>query len=244
MVEEAFHFLTHFEGSFFHTIKTIVKKPGQFSLDYCNGLRKKYFKPVSLFMLLVVLYLLFPRFSGLNLKLGTYASDEFNYRWISVPMISQKMKAKSVDFDTLANLYAQKSSSVSKVSLFLLIPLSAFVTFILYRRRNKYLFDHFVICTEIISFYIAFNFLAIPFISFLAEKINKKWGNFFHDDNTFLAIGILLLLLSFLFVAFKRFFKEHWFRTLLKVLVFAALFDVFVMYLYGLIVLSITMLLV
>src|SRR4029078_451394 len=68
-LEEGFHFLTHFEGTFFTTIKTIFAKPGQVSVDYANGIRKKYFKLLSLFLLLVVLYLLFPVFEGLNMKL-------------------------------------------------------------------------------------------------------------------------------------------------------------------------------
>lgn len=78
--EDAFHFVTHFEGTFFTTLKTVFSKPGKLSLDYCNGLRKKYFKPLPFFMLLVVLYLIFPLFTGLNMPFkyylgnGSYAS--------------------------------------------------------------------------------------------------------------------------------------------------------------------------
>ena len=67
--EEGLHFITHFEGTFFNTLKKIFTRPGQLSVDYCNGKRKTYFKPLSLFLLLVVLYLLFPFFEGLNMKL-------------------------------------------------------------------------------------------------------------------------------------------------------------------------------
>lgn len=78
--EDAFHFITHFEGTFFNTLKAVFSKPGKLSLDYCDGLRKKYFKPLPFFMLLVVLYLIFPFFTGLNmpfkyyLNKGSYAS--------------------------------------------------------------------------------------------------------------------------------------------------------------------------
>lgn len=70
--EEALHFLTHFEGKFLTTVKAIFFKPGRLSFDYCNGIRKKYFKPLPLFMLLVVLYLIFPLFSGLNMPFRFY----------------------------------------------------------------------------------------------------------------------------------------------------------------------------
>src|SRR6478736_8508316 len=69
LFEEGLHFLTHFDGTFFNTLKKIFTKPGQLSVDYCNGKRKTYFKPLSFFLLLVVLYLLFPVFEGLNMKL-------------------------------------------------------------------------------------------------------------------------------------------------------------------------------
>src|SRR5688500_3391743 len=73
--EEAFHFLTHFEGKFLTTIKTIFTNPGMLSLDYCNGIRKKYFKPISLFLMIVILYLLFPLFEGLNMRLQYHQSQ-------------------------------------------------------------------------------------------------------------------------------------------------------------------------
>ena len=72
---DAFHFITHFEGTFFNTLRAIFKSPGKLSLDYCNGLHKRYFKPLSFFMLLVILYLLFPRFTGLNMPFKYYLNE-------------------------------------------------------------------------------------------------------------------------------------------------------------------------
>lgn len=73
LLEEGFHFVTHFEGTLLTTIKTIFTKPGQLTLDYCNGVRKKYFRPLSFFLLLVVFYLVFPLLSGLNMTLYNHS---------------------------------------------------------------------------------------------------------------------------------------------------------------------------
>ena len=81
LFEEAFHFITHFDGTFFNTIKAIVTKPGKLSLDYCDGIRKKYFKPMSFFLLLVVIYLLFPVFEGLNQRLYYYTHNPIYGEW-------------------------------------------------------------------------------------------------------------------------------------------------------------------
>src|SRR5579871_2821131 len=69
LFEEVLHFLTHFDGTLLRNIKTMLTYPGKVSEDFCYGIRKKYFKPLSLFLLLVILYLLFPLFGGLNMKL-------------------------------------------------------------------------------------------------------------------------------------------------------------------------------
>jgi hypothetical protein len=95
--EDAFHFITHFEGTLFNTLKTIFSKPGKLSLDYCNGLRKKYFKPLAFFMLLVVLYLIFPFFTGLNMPFSFYISKgSFANRAIS--------KKTGVNMDSMASI--------------------------------------------------------------------------------------------------------------------------------------------
>lgn len=242
LVEEAFHFLTHVEGSFFVTLKTIFRHPGKFSLDYCQGLRKKYFKPVSLFMLLVVLYLLFPKFSGLNMKLGTYASDEYGFTWIAIPAIQQKMVSKKADFNSLAELYAKKSATVTKLALFLLIPLSALLTSVLFYRRKRYFFDHLIISTEIMSFYIALNFLLIPFISWIAETIHKEWIRFFYDGNIALSLSVTVISLIYLILAFRRFFQQDWILVALKAFIFWLLFGEVVLYIYRVLVFQLTML--
>lgn len=76
--EDAVHFITHLEGSFFTTLKTIFTRPGKYAYDFCDGQRKKYFKPLSLFMVLVVLYLLVPIYAGLNMPF-TYFLFEKDY---------------------------------------------------------------------------------------------------------------------------------------------------------------------
>lgn len=244
LIEEGFHFVTHVEGSFFVTLKTVFLHPGKLSLDYCNGIRKKYFKPVSLFMLLVVLYLLFPKFSGLNMKLGTYATEIYGFTWVAIPVVQKKMAAKKVDFNTLADMYAKKSGAVAKLSLFLLIPLSAMVTAFLFLRSKRYYFDHLILCTEIISFYIALNFLLIPFIAWIAESINKEWISFFYDGNQFLMILVTGATLLFLTTSFRRFFQQQWLLVALKAIVFWYVFGEIILYVYRLIVFLLTMLFV
>lgn len=148
--EDALHFITHLDGTLITTIKTIFTKPGQLSLDYCSGKRKKYFKPLSFFLLLVVLYLLFPLFEGLNMRLQYYPNSfgKFALNWIET-----KAASKRITEDELAELFAHKSGKWSKLLLLIIIPLSAFTLWLLHIRKRKYFFDHLVLSTEINSFF-------------------------------------------------------------------------------------------
>lgn len=242
LFEEGFHFITHFEGSFFTTVKTIFTKPGKFSLDYCNGIRKKYFKPVSLLLLFIVLYLLFPRFQGLNMKLNTYASKQYDFTWASIPLIKSKMKDKQIDYKQVSILYDSKSAAVSKISLFVIIPLAAFVLFALFLGTKNYFFDHTIMALELTSIYIGLHFLFIPFVSFIAEKINKSWSAFFYDDNYWLGYAIILIDLVIVTYAFKTFYQQKWIWSILKAAIYIVVFGEIIFYIYRLAVLFFTLL--
>ncbi len=242
--EEGLHFLTHFEGSFLTTLKTVFTKPGKFSLDYCAGIRKKYFKPVSLFLLLVVLYLLFPRFQGLNMKLGTYTAEPYGFTWVAVPLVDTKMKNKKISFQGLANIYESKSSSVSKIGLLFILPFASAVLLLLFFNTRKYYFDHFILALELCSLFIALHFLLIPFISFLAELVNKNWASFFWDDNYWLSYFVTALDLLLISVAFRRFYHQKWIWTIPKALIYIVIFGGVIIYLYRVLVLIVTLTLI
>jgi Protein of unknown function (DUF3667) len=241
--EEGLHFITHFEGNFLTTLKTVFTKPGQFSLDYCSGVRKKYFKPVSLFLLLIVLYLLFPRFQGLNMKLDTYATDKYGFTWASVSLIKAKKENIKVEYWELAVIYDAKSSSISKIALFFILPVAAAIMLVLFFKTKKYYFDHLILSLELSSFYIALHFLLIPFFSFIAERINKDWMQFFWDENLWLTWFQILIDVLFVSVAFKRFYGQKWVWIIPKALIYTFLFQVWVIYLYRLLVLVVTLML-
>ena len=108
LFEEGLHFITHFEGTFFNTLKKIFAKPGQLSVDYCKGKRKTYFKPLSLFLLLVVVYLLFPVFEGLNMKLY-YHTHHILYGKYAMRASSEVMIQEKLTDQQLLSLFQQKS---------------------------------------------------------------------------------------------------------------------------------------
>lgn len=246
--EDAVHFLTHFEGTFFNTLGAIFTKPGKLSLDYCNGIRKRYFKPLSFFMLLVILYLLFPLFSGLNMPFKYYLNEkEYAREWttkktgvnldsisteINKAVISRNFNSdedafqygliyadsimkKFPKYQKLETKFNKTSEKTSKILLLILIPLAAFVLFLLSIRKKRFFFDQLVLATELNSFFILFSFFIVPLLITLVYRfVPKKWYFIFSDDGVSLFSYSVLALFGFL--AFRRFYNDKWWWALPK----------------------------
>jgi hypothetical protein len=221
---EALHFSTHLEGKFFTTIKTIFATPGKLSLDYCNGIRKKYFKPLSLFLLIIILYLLFPVFKGLNMRFNTYVSPEYNYAWFAKPIVDKKLKKQNISIDELATKYDAKSQKFAKPFLLLVLPFTGILLFLLFYKRNRFFYDHFVLSMELSSTIFAVMFLIYPLIYLLSKLIFASADIIFRDGGimNYIIFGILLLIII---IANKRFYGQKLFWTIAKSILFFAIFE-------------------
>lgn len=58
LAEETFHFFTHLEKGFLYTTWNFIIRPGQTSLNYLAGKRKKYQKPISYFLIWTGIYII------------------------------------------------------------------------------------------------------------------------------------------------------------------------------------------
>ena len=236
--EEAFHFLTHLDNKFLKSLRLVLFKPGTLSYKYCRGIRKQYFKPVGLFIICVIVYLLFPAFKGLNLVLGTYYSPTYSYYQYAAPIIEKKMKEKNVSFHELSKIYDGKSQKISKFLLLLYIPMCALVLFAMYFRNRKYFYDHFILATELNSFFIIVGFLLMPLFIFLLLKIPVI-------ERVFTERMLGVLIASFfafaVYSGVRKFYREKIGWSLLKTSVFLASYIFLIVPIYNRIIFSIVM---
>jgi hypothetical protein len=232
ILEEAFHFITHLDGTLFMNLRAIFTRPGKMSLEYCNGIRKKYFKPISFFLLCVVLYLLFPKFHGLNMKMNTFHQRGNSYAWLSRPAVREKMRNNTMTYEQVQEKYDTKSLKVSKVFLLVLLPLIAFVLYVLFSRQRRYFFDHFIYATEFGSLWIIIQFLLMPLLVSAITLAFPNTESFFHDDNPWVWVIIVMLFFSMVATAFRRFYQQAWAWSLVKAFIFIVAFQFVVLYIY------------
>jgi len=236
LLAEGLHFVTHLEGTFFNTIITLFKRPGKLSYDYCNGIRKKYFKPLSLFLLLVILYLLFPIFDGLNVKPGEHIRHSLYGDYARRKAI-EIMQEKQWPEAELVKAFSQASEKISKFLLFIIIPVMALFSWMISFKKRKYFYDNFVFSIEANSFFILWAFLIFPVLF-------KIFYYFFPvvDDSDWLYILLLNLFffLLYLIIASKRFFGINWWYSIGYSLLYTFFLAMFIHYIYKFILFFIT----
>lgn len=236
LLSDGLHFITHFEGTFFNTIKAIFTKPGKFSIDYCNGIRKKYFKPIAFFLLLVILYLLFPLFDGLNITPYYHVRHPL-YGNYAMHKALEVIQAKHLTDPEFVEAFRHTSEKVSKFLLFLIIPVMALFSWMIGFKKRKYFYDNFVFSIEASSFFILWGFLILPLLLQILRRIFPVVGEMNDLPRLGLIIGLFLL---YLIIAAKRFFQFTWWYSILYSLLFTFLLAMFIQYVYKFILFFIT----
>lgn len=236
VLHEAFHFITHFEGTFFTTLRSILFRPGKLSLDYCNGVRKKYFKPVSFFLFIVILYLVFPVFEGLNMNLRFHLSHNM-YGESATRQVNEIIQDRGIDMVAMTELFHQKSEKVSKFLLFLLLPAMALVSYAIAFRKRGFFYDHFIFSTESNSFYILWGYLIMPVIYALIGLVSR---DILPSSEITTGLLILAIYLTWLFIASKRFFRFNILYTILYCILYVIGLILFSEYIYKFLLFNVT----
>ena len=234
VLEEGFHFITHFDGTIITTVKTMFKSPGKYASDYCIGIRKKYFKPLSFFLLIIVLYLIFPYFQGLNMKLQYYLTNVF-YGKYATKQIAGLLPAYA-NPHALAEDFHHRAEKISKFLLFILIPLFAACSYVMIIKKKRFYYDHFIFCTELLSFFLLWGFLIFPFFVWLFLSIFPV-----DEIPEWVTGGIIYMsVAAYATIASSRFFHLKRWQSLLYGLAAAFLLNFILQVIYKFILFSIT----
>ena len=172
-----------------------------------------------MFLISIVIYLLVPLLQGMNLPYeGHMANNREMHIGYSARMARQKMVNKHITEATLAERFNHTSPKVAKLMLLLLLPLSALSLSLLFRKKRKYFFDHFILATEFNTFSHARFFYCPSGIIILLNSFG-----YFHieygDSPFFLSIEAFWILMV-LVRSFKRFYGATYLEGFIKSLLF------------------------
>lgn len=227
IISEGLHFITHLEGTLFNTIKVIFTKPGKLSEEYCNGVRKRYFKPLSFFLLLVILYLLFPVFEGLNMRLKYYQSNGL-YGKYAKAMVDQILSEKQISEQQLEVLYHHAGEKTSKFLLFIIIPLLALTSWLTGYRKRKFYYDHFIFSIELSSLFLMWGFLIFPYLLLFFMWLFPV----IRLTENYTGLIIISPFIVYTVLAAKRFFNFKWWYSILYAVLFSISLIIFLEFVY------------
>lgn len=231
-VHEGLHFITHFEGTFFTTLKYIFTRPGKLSADYCYGIRKSLFKPLSLFLLLCIIYLLFPVFEGLNMRLFYHVNGSV-YNTYAKSEVVEIMQQNQWTQEQMAKAFHEQSTKVSKFLLLLLLPLTALFFWAFTYKKRGYFFDQMVFATEINSVYLIWGFMLLPLLLTAFQFVYQfVTGAVFPFTDSGIGIIMYALLLVYVMLACRRFYGLKTGYAILIALLFYLAHNIIVQVIY------------
>src|SRR6218665_2275493 len=218
LADEVFHFFTHLDSKYLKTLKILFTKPGQLSIEYCDGVRKKYFKPISLFLIGIIIYLLIPLSPGLNMSLEGSLT---NYKAIGFTLpeklVQAKMKKRMLSFEQLSEKYHHKSTVIAKPMLFIILPLIACALMLFFYKRRYYYFDHFILSVELSNFFLYLSFIILPFIfAGIAKLLWWVSGKDLYYADYVTGPIVIVALLIYQAIAFYKFYQVPKWQAFLK----------------------------
>ena len=240
--EESFHFITHLDNKFFRSLWLVFTRPAHISNDIIQGIRKKHFKPINLFLIGVILYLIFPFFQGLNMPLKSHMNE--GYKPYTSYLVKKKMHNNHLTLEQVASKYDEKSPKIAKILLLIVIPLSGLVLALLFFKKKAYYFDHLTLAAELNTFNLYFTFFIMPLLLtiflFIARLISQDIP-FSIGDNITMPLYLLVFGI-YCILAFVHFYKVKKVTAVWKSVLFLLLHMFILYFVYRIILLSVVFL--
>jgi hypothetical protein len=187
ILHEFFHAFTHADKSIFALIKKILIAPGYLATDLFAGKRKKYFSLFTAFLIIATIAAL---------------SDSWTHYFDYLEESHKIQERQGVFFDAY-----KWSTKNAKFTILIFIPITAFLTWLLFRRQRCNFAEHFI-----------FNTIVMSGFALMTSLVFHPAFAVFKYDITVGEYVIYLFHIVYRTVANRQLFKERWVWTILKTL--------------------------
>lgn len=198
-LHDFFHAITHADKGFLFLIKELTFRPGQVARDYLDGKRKKYFNPLTFYVICAAIWALIVSKSHYfeSMSRGRPRGSSGMPQWLAY-YFSQSM--------TLTITHGKI------IQLLITAPLLAFLTWIFFRRQRNNYAEH-LLAHAFFGGQMLLG-LVIVFVPLFLLFGHPSINNLFYQ----------IMFLVYLMIAYQQFFKNHWAITILKSLLIQLLF--------------------
>lgn len=173
------------EGRLWRTLWLLVSQPGRLSLEFLAGRRRRYVRPLPLYLSLSFLFfLLLTLFPGdalqVDTSLGPGAAqagrpgvfqgeilqvDGAEAGWLEAVFPNYRRTLKRLELDPLGARKQLASAFLAKLpaAIFLLVPVFALGSSLLYLRRRRFYMEHLLLALHVHAFVFLSLALTYPF---------------------------------------------------------------------------------
>lgn len=197
------HAFTHADKGFLLLIKKLITKPGIVSKEYLDGKRKKYFNPLSFLVITAAIHALVSRETGYFKAMGSGSGPQGGGG-------GRRMPAIWIEAFKISN------DNGKILTLILMVPLLATLSWMFFRRSKYLISETFVLNSFIVGeSHVIRTLIFIPAFLLFPGYANI---NLYVFETT---------LLIYIIIAYKQFFNQNIFLTILKSLLTMVFFIVF-----------------
>lgn len=223
VLSDFFNSLTNLDGRFFRTFHHLLLKPGLYEYRYHIGARVGYIKPITIFLLINVLFVAFMPLNDFYVDFN----DQQHHPY--APLITEWLNTQISDSGLTKEAFAERYDQLVKVLarsiLILGVPFLLPFVMLLFRDKRYYLADHFVFCLNLYGFWLMwmlFCWWGAWLLAVLASQLGFQMPLYPLFGNTMVA-GLLL----YSYIAMGRMYQDgKWLRLVkMPLLILALLFS-------------------
>ncbi|HWG40964.1 MAG TPA: sulfur carrier protein ThiS [Candidatus Acidoferrales bacterium] len=220
--------LFHFDSKIFRSFRLLFAKPGFLTAEYLRGCRKPYLHPFQLFFVTNLIYFFLQPYlgwSGLRTTLDIQL-HMMSYSSVAARLAAARIAAKGISFAQFAPLFDHVVDVQARSLVLVMVLIYAVLLAAMQWRRKEFFGQHLVFSLHFTAFWLMAIFVVLyPGIS-LFLRFALRYGVHLPSVNWDKLIFpvALLLLLTYSFLALRTVYRESFFLSFVKALVFAISF--------------------
>ena len=220
---EAFSEVTSFDNSLIRSLKLLFLKPGELTVAYFKGKRKRYISPLRLFFLCNLVYFFVQPYSelnGFNTPLYSQENNQVYRRFLPISdWVKKRIATQGLARATYEKAYNERSALYARTLIILNVPLLAVFFMLIWGRSRKYFLEHLILAFHHLS-WMLFYFMSIFLFVYLKIYfyIEPDWNLLSTYRGVFIEVIPITFLGVYLFFEMRNFTKESNKSTLLKTL--------------------------
>lgn len=230
---EALNVVANLESPIPRSFFALLRRPGLLTAEYLAGRRKRYLKPLQLFVLCNVIFFFAQPFTGFNTLTTPLRVHLTGLPYSSAVrhMVREAVGRKGVTLEQYAADFDATIKNQARTLVVLMVPLFACALVPLYWRRRRYFVEHLVFATHFYSVFLLF-LLAIHYLGIVMLLAGLRLG-LIANVNEDLFFGGLFLSFNavYLYLAQRRVYAQSrmvtFFKTLALVLAIAVIIQLY-----------------